>query len=328
MQQNDKENDPERRQSLKADELKLVVLINKRYVNPTRKNLGTKVDLIDDETRKVIEKKISSAKSSANAALLNSDNFDTNIFDGAQQTVLEHLAHKCYPNFLKSEVYIDHVQSAQNAESDASRGGGAMSSASSVSVRLSKADDSGISGITAASAPDPNDQTKSLPNLDACSVINPPSSLPTVDEDKELKILSDSNSSNRSKLPEMSFIKPRLLEHPSSTQTPPPITSASYAYHANSSNWNPVSRQDSEIQSQSSGAVGGGGGGGDTTDDNYSSFTDGPSSTGVPVAPVTTHRSRHHHSKWESRRQQKLEKKKLEESAQRNKDISSQIIPR
>jgi hypothetical protein len=36
----------------------------------------------------------------------------------------------------------------------------------------------------------------------------------------------------------------------------PDIRSASYAYHANSSNWNPVSRQDSELQSQSSGAVG------------------------------------------------------------------------
>ena len=36
----------------------------------------------------------------------------------------------------------------------------------------------------------------------------------------------------------------------------PDIRSASYAYHANSSTWNPVSRQDSELQSQSSGAVG------------------------------------------------------------------------
>ena len=52
------------------------------------------------------------------------------------------------------------------------------------------------------------------------------------------------------------------------------ITSASYAYHTSneafSSNFYPVSKQNSEVHSQSSGALGGG----DTTDDNYSTFTD------------------------------------------------------
>merc|ERR1719189_3319314 len=53
-----------------------------------------------------------------------------------------------------------------------------------------------------------------------------------------------------------------------------PLTSASYAYHtptdAFSSSYYPVSKQNSEVHSQSSGALGGG----DTTDDNYSTFTD------------------------------------------------------
>ena len=51
----------------------------------------------------------------------------------------------------------------------------------------------------------------------------------------------------------------------------PSITNASYAYHTSneafSSTYYPVSKQNSEVQSQSSGAV-------DTTDDNYSTFTD------------------------------------------------------
>ena len=54
----------------------------------------------------------------------------------------------------------------------------------------------------------------------------------------------------------------------------PNITSASYAYHTSneafSSSYYPVSKQNSEVHSQSSGALGGG----DTTDDNYSTFTD------------------------------------------------------
>ena len=43
---------------------------------------------------------------------------DQNIFDGLYQTVIEHLESKCYPNFLTSEVYIEHVQSFQTQESE------------------------------------------------------------------------------------------------------------------------------------------------------------------------------------------------------------------
>ena len=100
QENNDKEVDPESRAQLKGDELKLAGVINKRYINPSRKNLATKIEFIDDEARKVIEKKIAAAK----AAVDLKATFDTNIFDGVQQEVLEHLEAKCYPNFLKSEV--------------------------------------------------------------------------------------------------------------------------------------------------------------------------------------------------------------------------------
>ena len=56
-------------------------------------------------------------------------------------------------------------------------------------------------------------------------------------------------------------------------QNKPSLTKPSYAYHTNeafASSYYPVSKQNSEVQSQSSGALGGG----DTTDDNYSTFTD------------------------------------------------------
>ena len=71
-----------------------------------------------------------------------------------------------------------------------------------------------------------------------------------------------------------------------------PVTSASYPYHAHSSNWNPVSRQDSELQSQSSGAAVGG----DTTDDNYSSFRP-PEPATRPIRPSrSTERSKKGHT--------------------------------
>ena len=70
------------------------------------------------------------------------------------------------------------------------------------------------------------------------------------------------------------------------------MTSASYPYHAHSSNWNPVSRQDSELQSQSSGAAVGG----DTTDDNYSSFRP-PEPATRPIRPSrSTERSKKGHT--------------------------------
>ena len=62
-------------------------------------------------------------------------------------------------------------------------------------------------------------------------------------------------SSSRTARLKANELHPSLMSSVAATAVPD-IRSASYAYHANSSNWNPVSRQDSELQSQSSGAVG------------------------------------------------------------------------
>ena len=62
-------------------------------------------------------------------------------------------------------------------------------------------------------------------------------------------------SSSRTARLKANELHPNLISSVA-TAAVPDIRSASYAYHANSSNWNPVSRQDSELQSQSSGAVG------------------------------------------------------------------------
>ena len=244
--------------TLKYLQLFVTGAINKRYVNSSRKNLATKIEFIDDEARKSVDRKISVAKAAAAAGGAGPTNFDTNIFDGVQQEVLEHLEAKCYPNFLKSDVYIDHVQACQalalmstlsTAESaGSSRTGGhsgTQSSASSVSARdrvssagghslagTNRQDDSGISGISgsdpkssSAVAPDTKSSEHpsssviqpsiaqpsiavqpSQPAVTAAAIVPsaataPAVPLPTVDEDKELKILmSDTTHGSNSSL--------------------------------------------------------------------------------------------------------------------------------
>ncbi len=120
------------------------------------------------------------------------------------------------------------------------------------------------------------------------SVFNSTSFLPTVEEEKELRIdptttapaahLSgaQSLSTHMSEVSKMSTLNTSYPPPTSSSRTgrlkaneihPKAMSNVAtnavldvrsnlYPYHANSSNWNPVSRQDSELQSQSSGAVG------------------------------------------------------------------------
>ena len=107
--------------------------------------------------------------------------------------------------------------------------------------------------------------------------------LPTVREDSELSLNTNSSSHNQSISKPGSYgARPKMSKSMSALQSSSSgarnssgpteyhpgmsMSSASYPYHAHSSTWNPVSRQDSELQSQSSGAAPGG----DTTDDNYS----------------------------------------------------------
>ena len=96
------------------------------------------------------------------------------------------------------------------------------------------------------------------------------------------------------------------------------VSSASFPYHAHSSNWNPVSRQDSELQSQSSGAAPGG----DTTDDQYSTYRMDPRSHRQQHNrhdPFHQHQGHQHQSHRHHRHRQK---------EVGNKETSQQFIPR
>ena len=87
--------------------MRLIKTINKRYINSLGKYLSSKIDCFTTEQRRNLDDKIASKLG-----------LDQNIFDGLYQTVIEHLESKCYPNFLTSEVYIEHVQSFQTQESE------------------------------------------------------------------------------------------------------------------------------------------------------------------------------------------------------------------
>ena len=119
-------------------QFRLIKTINKRYVNSLGKNLRSRLECLSGDQRRSLDEKITTKLG-----------LDVNIFDGLYQTVLEHLESKCYPNFLTSEIYIEHVQSYPNQESDVTSLKYQSSTASSVCGHQSKttiADDSGISG--------------------------------------------------------------------------------------------------------------------------------------------------------------------------------------
>ena len=87
---------------------------------------------------------------------------------------------------------------------------------------------------------------------------------------------------------------------------------ASHPYHAQASIWNPVSRNDSEIQSQSSGAMGG-----DTTDDgNYSSFTDLSSTFSEQAAIRSREEVKHKRLKEKLKKEQDMKR-----SAEQNQGL-------
>lgn len=285
-----------------ADEdlkLRLIKTINKRYINSLGKNLSSKIECLTVDQRKHLDEKI-----------LSKTGLDLNIFDGLNASVLEHLESKCYPNFLTSEIYIQHVQSFADVNVQVS-GDKYLSSTASSSIcgppGLQKgADDSGISGITTSEK-----TTGGHPGVSA--VISPPVStaaepstastscnvsqlLPTVNEDSEMNF-SSKGFGARPKTSSTSLMSKSMSaltteSHPTSMM----MSSASFPYHAHSSNWNPVSRQDSELQSQSSGAGGifAGGVAGDTTDtDNYSTYRiEPPASSSIRPRQVSKNRTK------------------------------------
>lgn len=240
---------------------RLVKTINKRYVNSLGRNLSSRIECLSPEQRKGLEEKISTRKG-----------LDPFVFDELLQTVIEHLESKCYPNFLTSEVYIEHVQSFQTHESEVTSLKYQSSTASSISGHPNKvnADDSGISGITTSEKAINDHSTNTLSSSSthsqfAASSLSPESAapptssscsqlLPTVREDSEL---SFQGGGARPKT--TAFMSRSVSSLPASRSSAPEVhpgssSMASFPYHAHSSTWNPVSRQDSELQSQSSGA--------------------------------------------------------------------------
>ena len=210
-------------------QVRVIKTINKRYVNSLGKNLSSRIECLSAEQRKSLDEKVSKKIG-----------LDKNIFDGIFNSVIEHLESKCYPNFLTSEVYIEHVQSYNN-ESESSVKYLSSTSSSICGPSNKNQDDSGISGITNAT-----DSIQMSTTSTSCSVSQ---LLPTVKEDSELNVNLGARPKTTQMSKSMSALK-KVESHPNSI-----ASSVSYPYHAHSSTWNPVSRQDSELQSQSSGAT-------------------------------------------------------------------------
>ena len=111
---------------------------------------------------------------------------------------------------------------------------------------------------------DPSTATPSKVQQTAQSlIVNPPHGIASASSSVATKMDSLSTSSHpppamssRTSRMKGNEMHPNVFGPTAGNTSVPDIRSASYAYHANSSNWNPVSRQDSELQSQSSGAVG------------------------------------------------------------------------
>ena len=307
-----------------------------------------RIECLDDGVRNAI----------ASAARNPGDTPDMNMFDAAQEQVLDFMRRTSYIKFFESDIYIDYMQSLQTRDSSSSK---PHSSASSVSGRQMGAE-SAIDQIAAtggsprlhqrtlshgASPPAAAEASKS-----GGAGQQLPYDLVTVDEEKELSLplASSATSAAKAALPASSTKssdaqmgtsgaaatltasavrqmqsqpQPRLSQatlsrlnqvgvglgdlHPAAVgggggqRLLSSTAGAAAPYHAMSSTFNPTSRNDSEIQSQSSGAVGG-----DTTD-NCSSFTELSGST-FSANQASMHRQAQAASAQMRRRQQKAEK--------------------
>ncbi|XP_067145186.1 axin-1-like [Centruroides vittatus] len=188
----------------KAQINQLNKLLYKRYIKQALKD-------IKPETKRKIEQKINNKLCT-----------DQSIYDPAQKEVEELMMCTAYPNFLESDVYLQHIRSIQNnmALSDSLRNSRSCSSSSS---------------------------------RDGLDV------LPTVHEDSELKM---ERTCGRIPLTsELLRQKNRFLESKSRIQTEAhpnhymgPASRVSSSCHARYSSFLPTSAQDSELQSLSSDA--------------------------------------------------------------------------
>lgn len=262
--------------------IQLVRAINRKYLQKSQL-------AIPDDLRKDVNRRVKEGR-----------DLHRGIFDAVQGAVEQLISQTTYPNFLKSDLYLQHVQSMQNGSNET--GESASSSGSSSS--------------------------RDVPGLSTgCP-------LPTLHEDAELSMSASLPPSMSTSMgpthggPPLRLTKDMLLatERRRATELKPkpeayagmylqrPFTSP-FSLHPNNphvvyNSYNPVSRQDSELQSLSSDAR--------TESDNMSltdSSIDGMSSIG---------RSR------TARRQHMRHYRQMRESANMNRDPLSHrtVIPR
>ncbi|KAK9508770.1 hypothetical protein O3M35_006249 [Rhynocoris fuscipes] len=250
---------------------------------------------------------------------------DVTIFDEAQRQVESIIRETTYPNFLKSEVYLEYVRNVQAGKADGDEESELRSSSPCMNVS------GGSSGRGS-----PVDRcvdivqscaTEFLPS----SGIPQSSSLATVHEDRELDTTRDDNDLNQ-----LPVALPIINTIPSSSSFPPltkdmlimtqkrrahdvrPRTetfAAGVFMHGSSkpkvySSYNPVSRQDSELQSLSSDA---------RTESDNMSLTD----SSVDGAASTLHHRM-------TRKQYQRHCRQVKESANLNRDphMHHTVIPR
>ncbi|KAK6624205.1 hypothetical protein RUM44_011064 [Polyplax serrata] len=203
--------------------------------------------------------------------------FDKGVFDSVQADIGKRITATTYPNFLKSDIYLNYLQQMPQDFPGSSGSGSGSGSSSSSAGR-----DVGISG-------------------------GPCTFLPTLLEDSELEINSDSLPLTRDTL--VATQVRRAFE----LRPKPEAFAGIYLQHGAQintrvySSYNPVSRQDSELQSLSSDA---------RTDSDAMSCTDN-SVDGMSIGP-------HKMSKCQQGRQFKA----IKESASLNRDTTHLLIPR
>ncbi|XP_075231655.1 protein axin isoform X2 [Lycorma delicatula] len=278
---------------------RLVKAIYRRYFLKTQLKIG-------EELRKAVNEKIKEA-SNTGATL------DAAVFDRSQKEVERLITETTYPNFLQSDLYLQHVQTVQNGSSSSS---GSASGSSSGSSNGSCSGSSG--GIAVGSG-----------SITTVSNTVTSSCLATLHEDCELGA-SDTVAHSTPPLTALPLTRDMLLvtqKRRASELRPKPEAYAGLylqphgkSSHGNSwihhSSYNPVSRQDSELQSLSSDAR--------TESDNMSmtdSSVDGGAGNGG-MGGFSSHRY--------SKKQYQVHCRQVKEAASLNRDpyMHHTVIPR
>jgi len=218
------------------------------------KRFRNKVECTSEEARREVECELSRK----------SANLDASLFDRLQVEVFNYMDSRLYPNFLKSDLLIQYIQQQEQQRQPSQlaslRQSGTLSTASSTSGCQPRVENKVGSTSSLSSATTLEAQSKQ--NQETSYSSEP---LDPVDENKELNVKKREQRSG-SLLRSQGFRSGPLfstsasssasgLERFPSSGLDPRLPSA--PYHAKQSTYNPVSRNDSELQSQSSGAMGG-----------------------------------------------------------------------